>query len=61
MDDLTALQVAMLQSLDDARRAGLVSDVDADVIERAIRDFDRVTGTFTPSGGRARRATTPRP
>jgi hypothetical protein len=38
VDNLTALQVAMMQSLDDARRAGLVSDIDADAIERVIRD-----------------------
>lgn len=38
VDDLNAAQVAALQSLDDARRAGLVGDDDAQVIERVIRD-----------------------
>lgn len=37
VDDLTALQLAVLQSLDDARRAGLVEDDDAAVIERVVR------------------------
>lgn len=38
VDDLSAAQVAALQSLDDAHRAGLVGDDDAAVIERIIRD-----------------------
>jgi hypothetical protein len=38
VDDLSATQVAALQSLDDARRAGFVADDDAAVIERVIRD-----------------------
>lgn len=38
VDGLTASQLAVLQSLDDARRAGLVADDDATAIERAIRE-----------------------
>lgn len=38
VDDLSAEQVAVLQSLDDARRTGRVSADDAAVIERVIRD-----------------------
>lgn len=38
VDDLTAEQVACMQSLDDARRAGLVGADDAAVIEGVIRD-----------------------
>lgn len=38
VDDLTPTKVAMLQSLDDASRAGLVAADDAQVIERIIRD-----------------------
>lgn len=37
VDDLTADQVACLQSLDDARRGGLISEQDAAVIEPVIR------------------------
>lgn len=38
VDDLTALQVAMMQSVDDARRAGRIRDDEAAAIERVIRD-----------------------
>lgn len=38
VDDLTTQQLAAMQSLDDARRAGLVSADDAAVIEQVIRD-----------------------
>lgn len=38
VDELNAAQVAAMQSLDDARRAGLVADDDAEVIEQVIRD-----------------------
>lgn len=38
VDELSAEQVAAMQSLDDARRAGLVTADDAAVIERIIRD-----------------------
>lgn len=38
VDQLNAAQIAAMQSLDDARRAGLVAADDAEVIERVIRD-----------------------
>lgn len=37
VDDLRPAQVAVLQSLDDARRAGLVAEDDATAIEQVIR------------------------
>lgn len=38
VDDLNAAQVAAMQSLDDARRAGEITEDDAAVIEQVIRD-----------------------
>lgn len=38
VDDLTPAQVAAMQSLDDSRRAGQITDEDAAVIEDVIRD-----------------------
>lgn len=37
VDDLSPAQLAAMQSLDDSRRAGLVSAEDAAIIERVIR------------------------
>lgn len=38
VDDLSPAQVAAMQSMDDARREGLLAEDDARVIERLIRD-----------------------